>query len=122
MIEHLITSTVLMLCILLIRMLFGNRMSQRLKYGLWIFVVVKLLVPLPLYETDFSIMNVVQFVEEQIGNEQSVNLATKSCLCSARKERKLQRNRKRNLKKVICKNQKHKMETIQMWRSLKNSN
>lgn len=78
MIEHLITSTVLMLCILLIRMLFGNRMSQRLKYGLWIFVVVKLLVPLPLYETDFSIMNVVQFVENHIGNEKSVKPATEA--------------------------------------------
>ena len=57
MIEHLITSTVLIVCILLIRMLFGNRTSQRLKYGLWLLAAVKLLLPLPLYETDFSIMN-----------------------------------------------------------------
>lgn len=78
MIEHLITSTVLILCILLIRMIFGNRMSQRLKYGLWILVAVKLLVPLPLYETDFSIMNVVQFVENHIGNEKSVKPATEA--------------------------------------------
>lgn len=78
MIEHLITSTVLMLCILLIRMLFGNRMSQRLKYGLWLLVAVKLLIPLPLYETDYSIMNVVQFVENQIENEKSVNPATEA--------------------------------------------
>ena len=78
MIEHLITSTALILCILLIRMLFGNRMSQRLKYGLWSLVAVKLLVPLPLYETDFSIMNVVQFVENHIGNEKSVKPATEA--------------------------------------------
>ena len=76
MIEHFITSTVLILCILLIRMLFGNQMSQRLKYGLWLLVAVKLLVPLPLYETDYSIMNVVQFVETQIENEKSVKPAT----------------------------------------------
>ncbi len=99
MIEHLITSTVLMLCILLIRMLFGNRMSQRLKYGLWIFVVVKLLVPLPLYETDFSIMNVVQFVEEQIGNEQSVNLATKSVSVQSEEGKKTAEKQEAELEK-----------------------
>lgn len=76
MIEHLITSSVLMLCILLIRMLFGNRMSQRLKYGLWLLVAIKLLVPLPMYEADISIMNVVQFMENQIGNKTSVKLST----------------------------------------------
>ena len=76
MIEHLITSTVLMLCILLIRMLFGNRMSQRLKYGLWLLVAIKLLVPIPMYEADISIMNVVQFVENQIENKPSAKLST----------------------------------------------
>ena len=76
MIEHLITSTVLMLCILLIRMLFGNRMSQRLKYGLWLLVAIKLLVPIPMYEADISIMNVVQFVENQLENKPSANLST----------------------------------------------
>lgn len=76
MIEHLITSTVLMLCILLIRMLFGNRMSQRLKYGLWLLVAIKLLVPIPMYEADISIMNVVQFVVNQIENKPSAKLST----------------------------------------------
>ena len=51
-------------------------MSQRLKYGLWLLVAIKLLVPLPMYEADISIMNVIQFVENQIGNKQSVKLMT----------------------------------------------
>lgn len=77
MIEHLITSTVLLAGILLIRMIFGNRMSQRLKYGLWLLAAIKLLIPLPMYETDISVMNVVQLMANQTGKEQTVTPVTK---------------------------------------------
>ena len=105
MIEHLITSTVLMLCILLIRMLFGNRMSQRLKYGLWILVAVKLLVPLPLYETDFSIMNVVQFVENQIENEKSVDPATESVSAQSEEGKIISENSESEIEKDSMQNE-----------------
>lgn len=43
--EILITATVLILCILLIRRIFRGKISSRLQYALWILVVLRLVIP-----------------------------------------------------------------------------
>ena len=43
--EILITATVLILCILLIRLIFRGKISSRLQYTLWILVVLRLVIP-----------------------------------------------------------------------------
>lgn len=67
--DHLILSTIVILVILLVRYLLGNRISQRLKYVLWLIVVVRLLVPFNAIESPYSLMNVVH-VEDTIITEQ----------------------------------------------------
>lgn len=47
MIEHVFTSAVFLLALLLIRALFHNRISKRLCYALWLVAAFKLLIPLP---------------------------------------------------------------------------
>lgn len=88
MIEHIITSSVLIIGILFLRMILGNRMSQRLKYSLWLLAAIKLLVPLPMYETNISVLNIVQFAENQMAaelSEQNTNKVS-GCIPSISKE------------------------------------
>ncbi len=49
--SHIITSAILILFIIAIRALSGHRMSQRLRYALWLAVAVKLLIPIPFSNT-----------------------------------------------------------------------
>ena len=44
--EILITSTVLILCVLLIRRVFREKISSRLQYALWLLVAIRLIVPI----------------------------------------------------------------------------
>jgi len=67
MIEQIITSSVLILGVCLIRFLSGKRISFCARYALWLLVAVKLLVPLPGLESRCNIMNVVLYLEENLG-------------------------------------------------------
>lgn len=60
MIEHIITSTVLIICILLISAILENRINPCIKYALWLLVAVKLLIPLSAFENNINIMNLVR--------------------------------------------------------------
>ena len=51
----LISSTVLILILLLIRWIFGNKIPNRLRYGLWLLVAVRLLIPVELPAMSFSV-------------------------------------------------------------------
>lgn len=64
MIEHIITSSVLIVAILIISVLLEKKVNPCIKYALWLLVVVKLLVPLPEFESKISVMNVVSKIEE----------------------------------------------------------
>ncbi len=59
MINHIITSTLLLLFLLLLSVCLEKRIDPRLKYALWLLAVVKLLIPLPAFETPMSILNLV---------------------------------------------------------------
>ncbi|MDE6592121.1 MAG: M56 family metallopeptidase [Oscillospiraceae bacterium] len=57
MLETIITSSVLIVTLLLLRAVLKGRISSRLRYGLWLAVVIRLLLPFPLIESSISVMN-----------------------------------------------------------------
>lgn len=70
--EILITSTVLILCVLLIRRVFRGKISSRLQYALWILVAIRLIVPISAEFdlgsfSDFRLMDLVERDDSGIG-------------------------------------------------------
>ncbi|MBD5495149.1 MAG: peptidoglycan DD-metalloendopeptidase family protein [Lachnospiraceae bacterium] len=55
--EMVITSSILILAILLIRHLAKGRIHPLLQYSLWLLVVFKLLIPIPLWSSQLSVLN-----------------------------------------------------------------
>lgn len=58
--EVLITSSVLIPVILLVRMFFQGKVSQRLIYGVWVLVALRLLIPVQLFSLDFSVLSAAE--------------------------------------------------------------
>ncbi len=58
--EILITSSVLILALLLLRRLFRDKIPRRLQYALWGLVLLRLLVPVSLPAADFSLLTAVE--------------------------------------------------------------
>ncbi|MBQ6933451.1 MAG: M56 family metallopeptidase [Clostridia bacterium] len=52
-----ISSSVLIVLVMLVRLVFKEKMSQKLRYGLWLLVLIRLLVPFSLGESEISIDN-----------------------------------------------------------------
>lgn len=59
MIEWIVTSSALVLLVLLLRVLIKDRVSPRLRYALWGLVLLRLLVPVSLWESPVSVMTPV---------------------------------------------------------------
>lgn len=57
--EWIISSCILILFVLTIRYLFRNRFSMRVRYALWLVVALRLLVPVSISESPFSVLNLV---------------------------------------------------------------
>lgn len=55
-INHIITSSIVIVFVLLISRIFENRISACMKYALWLVVAVKLLVPIPDFESQYQIV------------------------------------------------------------------
>ncbi|MDE5866228.1 MAG: hypothetical protein K2H31_06485, partial [Lachnospiraceae bacterium] len=55
--DVIITSSILIMCILLIRHLAKGRIHPMLQYSLWLLVVFKLLIPIPLWSSQLSVLN-----------------------------------------------------------------
>ena len=71
MIETIITSSLLIMVVMGIRFLFRTKISRRLQYMLWGLVLLRLLLPFPIIESPFSIMNALSDIslgEKQISN------------------------------------------------------
>ena len=62
--ESIITSSILILALALLRRIWRGRLSPNLQYALWLLVAVRLLLPLPVFENRFYIMNVVHWVSD----------------------------------------------------------
>ena len=58
--DILITSSVLIVALLLLRRLFRNTLSRRAQYALWLLVLLRLLVPFNLPYSDLSLLNVTR--------------------------------------------------------------
>lgn len=61
-----ISSSVLIILLILVRLVFREKMSQILRYALWLLVLIRLLVPFSLGETEISIDN---FTEKAVMSE-----------------------------------------------------
>lgn len=70
--EVLVTSTVLIIGIFCLRKLTLGKISMRLRYGLWLLVAVRLLVPLSVGTSALSVMNLLP--ETLQGNAQTISL------------------------------------------------
>lgn len=57
--EFLVTSSVLIIAVIILRFLSRGKISRRLRYALWIPVLLRLLMPFPLPGSPFSVMNAV---------------------------------------------------------------
>lgn len=73
--EIMITSSVLILCIMLIRLIFKGKISSRLQYALWLLVALRLVVPssaqigMAIGSIDeFRVMDLVELLEIQMGD------------------------------------------------------
>lgn len=74
--EEIITSSILILAVIFIRILLGDHISQRLKYALWLLVLIKLLVPVPSINSNTSVMNYIEPVPQHIEKIQSTEIHT----------------------------------------------
>lgn len=79
--EILITSSVLILAVILLRLFFRNKVSRRLIYGAWLLVALRLLIPVQIGNLNFSILAQVQPVTDAI-----VNIAQKPVAGPSREE------------------------------------
>lgn len=85
----LISSSVLILLIIAVRFVFQKKVDPRFLYAIWILVVIKLLMPLPIYllekceihvndiQSSWSIMNVVSIVEQENMEKTGMNHGSK---------------------------------------------
>lgn len=64
--EILLTSSVLILALLLLRRIFRRRISRRMQYALWALVLVRLLLPASLPAVDFSVLSLSQPVQNRM--------------------------------------------------------
>ena len=55
MIDLLISSTVLIIAVIVLRWMFKNRISRRLQYALWLIVAIRLILPIQLGTSPISI-------------------------------------------------------------------
>ena len=58
--EWCITSSLLILAVIAIRILTKNKISPLLRYSLWLVVLVRLLIPFNPLESMFSVMNIAE--------------------------------------------------------------
>ena len=78
--ELIITSSVLILVVILLRHFLKGKISLRLQYALWALVLLRLLVPLNLFSSPVSIMNFIPIngegIEALTVNRQTVGSVT----------------------------------------------
>ncbi|MGN1146838.1 MAG: M56 family metallopeptidase, partial [Lachnospiraceae bacterium] len=61
--EWIITSSVLIIVVCIIRQIFKNRLSARIRYGLWLLVLLRLLIPVTIPTSAVSILNLFPVTE-----------------------------------------------------------
>ncbi len=69
MLELLITSSVLICVVLLVRLLFRGRISRRLQYALWLAVLLRLLIPVQFVSSPISVLNLLHLLPVSAASE-----------------------------------------------------
>ena len=64
MLAWMVTSGVSVILVLLVRRIFRGKISLRLQYALWLPVLVRLLIPINIIDTDMSILNLFPQIPE----------------------------------------------------------
>ncbi|MEA4848640.1 MAG: M56 family metallopeptidase [Clostridiaceae bacterium] len=65
MLETIVTSSVLIMVLILLRYLFKGKISLRLQYALWLLVAVRLLMPFSVFDSSLSVLNIVESVSQR---------------------------------------------------------
>lgn len=69
MLEIIITSSLLIIALIILRSLWRNKISRRLQYALWFLVALRLLVPVATFGNPLNVMNVLKSVAEKTEGE-----------------------------------------------------
>ena len=64
--DILLTSSVLILAVALLRRLLGNRIDPRVQYALWLLVALRLLIPGSLFPAPVSVMGAAEAAQSAI--------------------------------------------------------
>ena len=64
--EILITSSVLIVALILLRLLFSKKVSRTLIYGAWILVALRLLIPVQIGQLSFSVLTATQDMQQTL--------------------------------------------------------
>ena len=65
MIEWIVSSSVLIAVVTALRFLLRGKISAKLQYALWALVLIRLLMPYGVFETGFSVENIVTGIRSQ---------------------------------------------------------
>ena len=71
--EWILTSSILIAMVLLIRFVFKNRLTAKLRYGIWLLVLVRLLLPISLFDSSFSFIGLLPGQNSPAEKERDVN-------------------------------------------------
>ena len=78
--DIIITSSVLILAVLLIRTVIKGRVSPCIQYALWLLVVVRLILPIPLWNSRYSVMNFFPEISSYNTRQQESGLYADYCV------------------------------------------
>ena len=67
--EWILNSSVLILMVLLIRRVFQNRLRAKVRYGIWLLVLLRLLLPFSLFDNSFRMINFFPGQESEAGTQ-----------------------------------------------------
>ena len=64
--EWVVTSSVFILIIIAVRQIFIGKISPRMQYSLWFLVMLRLLCPVMIMGSSFSILNIAEYIRQDI--------------------------------------------------------
>lgn len=100
--ENIITSSLLIGMLIVMRRLCRNRISRRLQYALWLLAAVRLLMPVTLFENPFNIMNRMYPAAQRIAEWAADSEAfSKAALFLSSKEQILHKNTEDSKQEVL---------------------
>lgn len=72
MFEWVLTSSVLIVIVIAVRFIFMGKINPRLQYGLWLIVLLRLLCPIMITDSSFSVLNILEvFTQEDVEKEEA---------------------------------------------------